>query len=105
MDYLAAAQIILTPTCIFFILVGVAVGMVVGTLPGLTSVMAVSLITPLTFKLDSTYGFAMLLGVYNSAIFSGGRMLPIPIRQLSPVASDNFFCSWRHFSTSRTRLS
>ena len=47
----------------FFILVGVAVGMVVGTLPGLTSVMAVSLITPLTFKLDSTYGFAMLLGV------------------------------------------
>lgn len=72
MDYLAAAQVILTPACIFFILVGVAVGMVVGTLPGLTSVMAVSLITPLTFKLDSTYGFAMLLGVYNSAIFSGG---------------------------------
>lgn len=43
-----------------------------GTLPGLTSVMAVSLITPLTFKMDPVNGFGMLLGVYNSAIFSGG---------------------------------
>ena len=58
--------------CLLCILLGVAVGMVVGTLPGLTSVMAISLITPLTFKLNPTYGFAMLLGVYNSAIFSGG---------------------------------
>lgn len=51
---------------------GVLMGLVVGTLPGLTSVMAVSLITPLTFKMDPVNGFGMLLGVYNSAIFSGG---------------------------------
>ena len=49
--------------CLLCILLGVAVGMVVGTMPGLTSVMAISLITPLTFKLNPTYGFAMLLGV------------------------------------------
>ncbi len=72
MDYLAAIQSVMHPMCLLCILLGVAVGMVVGTLPGLTSVMAISLITPLTFKLDATYGFAMLLGVYNSAIFSGG---------------------------------
>lgn len=72
MDYLAALQSVVTPGSLFFVLVGVAVGMVVGTLPGLTSVMALSLITPMTFKLDATYGFAMLLGVYNSSIFSGG---------------------------------
>jgi len=72
MDYLAAIQSVFTPATLFFVLVGVAIGMVVGTLPGLTSVMAVSLITPLTFKLDASHGFAMLLGVYNSAIFSGG---------------------------------
>ncbi len=72
MDYLSAIQHVLNPAVLLFILAGVMVGLVVGTLPGLTSVMAVSLITPLTFKLDSTYGFAMLLGVYNSAIFSGG---------------------------------
>ncbi len=72
MDLLAALQSVLSPMCLLFIFLGVAVGLVVGTLPGLTSVMAISLITPLTFELDPTYGFAMLLGVYNSAIFSGG---------------------------------
>ncbi len=72
MSYLSAIQSVFTPGCLLCVLLGVLVGMVVGTLPGLTSVMAISLITPLTFKLDSTYGFAMLLGVYNSAIFSGG---------------------------------
>lgn len=72
MSYFMAIQSVFTPGCLLCILLGVMVGMVVGTLPGLTSVMAISLITPLTFKLDSTYGFAMLLGVYNSAIFSGG---------------------------------
>ena len=72
MDYLSAIQSVCTPGCLLCVILGVLVGMVVGTLPGLTSVMAISLITPLTFKMDSTYGFAMLLGVYNSAIFSGG---------------------------------
>ena len=72
MDYLSALQTVMTPGCLLCIILGVAVGLVVGTLPGLTSVMAVSLITPLTFKMDPVNGFGMLLGVYNSAIFSGG---------------------------------
>lgn len=72
MDYLSAIQTVMTPGCLLCIILGVLVGLVVGTLPGLTSVMAVSLITPLTFKMDPVNGFGMLLGVYNSAIFSGG---------------------------------
>ena len=72
MDYTQALLSVLQPGVMLCIVAGVAIGMVVGTLPGLTSVMAVSLITPLTFTMNSTYGFAMLLGVYNSAIFSGG---------------------------------
>lgn len=72
MDYLSAIQTAFSPGCLFCITMGVLMGLVVGTLPGLTSVMAVSLITPLTFKMDPVNGFGMLLGVYNSAIFSGG---------------------------------
>lgn len=72
MDYLSAIQTAFSPGCLFCITLGVLMGLVVGTLPGLTSVMAVSLITPLTFKMDPVNGFGMLLGVYNSAIFSGG---------------------------------
>lgn len=72
MDYLSAIQTAFSPGCLFCITMGVLMGLVVGTLPGLISVMAVSLITPLTFKMDPVNGFGMLLGVYNSAIFSGG---------------------------------
>lgn len=68
MDYLSAIQTAFSPGCLFCITMGVLMGLVVGTLPGLTSVMAVSLITPLTFKMDPVNGFGMLLGVYNSAI-------------------------------------
>jgi putative tricarboxylic transport membrane protein len=55
-----------------YAVVGVAVGMLIGTLPGLTSTMAIAILTPLTFWLEPTQGFAMLIGVYNSALFSGG---------------------------------
>lgn len=55
-----------------YALIGVGVGMLIGTLPGLTSTMAIAILTPLTFWLEPTQGFAMLIGVYNSALFSGG---------------------------------
>lgn len=47
------------PVSLFCITMGVLMGLVVGTLPGLTSVMAVSLITPLTFKMDPVNGFGI----------------------------------------------
>ena len=34
--------------------------------------MGVALITPITFWLDKVDGFAMLMGLWNAAIFAGG---------------------------------
>ena len=43
---------------------GTIIGIVVGTLPGLTSTMAVAVIVPLTFSMGPHAAFAILLGTY-----------------------------------------
>ncbi|MEJ5228437.1 MAG: tripartite tricarboxylate transporter permease [Pseudothermotoga sp.] len=60
------------PTAILYLLIGTFSGLLIGTLPGLTATMAVAILIPLTFWLPPNCGLAMLVGVWNSAIFSGG---------------------------------
>lgn len=60
----------LQPSYIFWLTVGVLLGMVVGTLPGLTATMGVALLVPFTFALPAGAGLAMLGGLYVSAMFS-----------------------------------
>jgi putative tricarboxylic transport membrane protein len=60
------------PRAILYLLVGTFSGLIIGTLPGLTATMAVAILIPLTFWLSPNEGLAMLIGVWNSAIFSGG---------------------------------
>lgn len=62
----------LNPSILIFLTIGVMVGMVVGALPGLSATMAIAILTPLTFWLAPEQGFAVLIGIYNSAIFAGG---------------------------------
>jgi putative tricarboxylic transport membrane protein len=54
----------------FWLTVGVMVGMVVGTLPGLTATMGTALLVPFTFALEPGAGLAMLGGLYVCAMFS-----------------------------------
>ncbi len=60
----------LTPTYILWITIGVMIGMVVGTLPGLTATMGTALLVPFTFALPPGAGVAMLGGLYVCAMFS-----------------------------------
>ena len=53
------------------IVVGVAIGIVFGSIPGLTAAMAVALCLPLTFGLDPVTGLSLLCGLYVGGI-SGG---------------------------------
>lgn len=50
---------------------GVAIGISVGITPGLTGVMAVALVLPFTFFLDSIPSMAMLLGIYVTTLYGG----------------------------------
>lgn len=72
MEWLNALIGVFEPTVFLFLVVGVVSGYVIGVLPGLSATMAVAILTPLTFWLSPAQGFAMLIGVFNSAIFAGG---------------------------------
>ncbi|MGI9387466.1 MAG: tripartite tricarboxylate transporter permease [Methyloligellaceae bacterium] len=60
----------LTPSYMLWLTVGVMMGMVVGTLPGLTATMGTALLVPFTFALEPGAGVAMLGGLYVCAMFS-----------------------------------
>lgn len=66
-----AAIAILSPENLMMLLAGVALGMLVGALPGLTATMGVAIFTPLTFFAPPEQGLCLLLGIYNAAMFGG----------------------------------
>lgn len=63
---------LMTPSVFIYLTIGVALGTAIGALPGLSATMGVALVTPITFWLDKVDGFAMLMGLWNAAIFAGG---------------------------------
>jgi len=63
---------LMQPSVFFYLLVGVLLGVVIGALPGLSATMGIALITPITFWLPKADGFAMMMGLWNAAIFAGG---------------------------------
>ena len=59
------------PIGLLWTLLGVAVGLVFGALPGLSATMGVALIIPLTFTMDEVTAIGMLVGVYIGGIAGG----------------------------------
>lgn len=70
-DLLAAFVNLLTPVPFAFIVGGVAVGIVVGAIPGLSGAMVIALTLPLTFFMDSTHALILLVAMYVGST-SGG---------------------------------
>ena len=62
---------VLQPENLLYIFGGVAVGMVLGAIPGLTATMAIALVIPLTYYLTPTQSLIMLLAAYNAGTFGG----------------------------------
>ena len=50
---------------------GLVLGMIVGALPGFTTVMAMAVLLPLSFFLDPLVGIPFLIGVYKGGIYGG----------------------------------
>ena len=50
---------------------GVAVGIFVGALPGLTGAMAIALLAPITFDMEPITAIAFLIGIYKGGTFGG----------------------------------
>ncbi|MFH1081447.1 MAG: tripartite tricarboxylate transporter permease [Pseudomonadota bacterium] len=64
------------PFSILLLFLGVFLGIVFGCIPGLTSVLGVTLIIPFTFTMTSVQGMAILLGIFVGGI-SGGLITAI----------------------------
>ena len=59
------------PGNLIFCLVGVSVGMVVGVLPGIGALAAISLLLPLTYYMEPTASLIMLAGIFYGAQYGG----------------------------------
>jgi putative tricarboxylic transport membrane protein len=84
-DGFAAA---LTLTNLFYVLVGVTAGTVVGVLPGLGPPATIAILLPLTINLDPATGMIMLAGIYYGAKYGGSTtsiLLNIPGESASVV--------------------
>ncbi|MFC4166872.1 tripartite tricarboxylate transporter permease [Teichococcus aestuarii] len=59
------------PTAILLSIFGVAAGIVIGALPGLTATMGVAILLPFTFSMDPVSGLLMISGVFFGGIYGG----------------------------------
>lgn len=53
------------------LLAGVAIGVIIGAIPGMTVTMGVALALPFTFSMHPVTGILLLLGVYKGGIYGG----------------------------------
>lgn len=59
------------PMTILYALIGVALGVTVGAIPGLTGDMAISILLPFVYKVDTTMSLGLLIGIYKGSMFGG----------------------------------
>ncbi len=87
LGYLGDAFVsILTPVSILMMMAGVTVGIIFGSIPGLSASMAVALFLPLTFTMTPSMGMNVLVAVYIGGI-SGGLISAILLNMPGTASS------------------
>ncbi len=74
----AALQEVFTPGCMILMIVGVAVGIVFGAMPGMSATLAISVFMSIVYSMSVTNGMSLLMSLYIGAI-SGGLISAILI--------------------------
>ena len=64
-------QVALAPENLLFCFIGVVLGTLVGTLPGIGALAGVSLLLPVTFYVEPTTALVMLAGIYYGVTYGG----------------------------------
>ncbi|WP_114964266.1 tripartite tricarboxylate transporter permease [Alkalilacustris brevis] len=63
---------VMTPYTLFFLFLGVLIGIVAGILPGINGAIGISLILPFTFGMEPAAALIMMLGLWGGQNFGGG---------------------------------
>src|SRR5260370_36269653 len=84
-----ALHLLLEPTRLMLLFVGVIIGLAIGVLPGLSGIVGLAMLIPFTYNLDEYTAFALLLGMaavitYSDFITAG--LVAVP-RQLGAAAT------------------
>lgn len=66
--FLVALQGLTEPMNLFLLAAGVLAGLLVGAIPGFSITMAVVIVLPFTYGMETTAGLAMMLGVMVGGI-------------------------------------
>ncbi|SDY70144.1 tripartite tricarboxylate transporter permease [Citreimonas salinaria] len=85
-DLLIALGNIFEPSSLLVLLIGTLAGMVIGSLPGLSSTMGVALVIPITFSMTPENSLILLGAVYVSSVY-GGSITAILLRTPGTDAS------------------
>ena len=76
-----ALQLLLEPARLMILVVGVLIGLAIGVLPGLSGIVGMAMLIPLTYNLDEYTAFALLLGmaaVITSSDFITAVLFGVP---------------------------
>ena len=77
-NLMVAIHGIFTPTCLMLILIGTAVGIIFGAMPGMSATLAVAVFMTIVYSLDSVNAISLLMALYIGGI-SGGLISAILI--------------------------
>ncbi|MBR5641576.1 MAG: tripartite tricarboxylate transporter permease [Firmicutes bacterium] len=77
-QFIEALAVIMTPTCLGFMIIGTAVGILFGAMPGLSATLAVAVFIPVTYAMEAEVAVPLLIALYIGGI-SGGLISAILI--------------------------
>ena len=72
---------VLSPGTFLYLLGGFGLGLFFGMVPGLTATLAIALLLPITFSLETTHAFVMAMAIFMAGMYSGsitGTLINIP---------------------------
>jgi putative tricarboxylic transport membrane protein len=70
-QFLMGLSVVLQPEVLMYAFFGVLLGQVIGVLPGVGAITAISLLLPVTFYLDATTSVILLAGIYYGSQYGG----------------------------------
>ncbi len=85
-EFVAAIQQLCTPVPLLLMLLGTALGITVGAIPGLTGAMLIALSLPLTYHMSASDALVLLVSMYVGSI-SGGLLTATLLRMPGTPAS------------------
>ena len=86
---LIGAEVAISPSNLGYCLLGVFLGQLLGALPGIGSLVAITLLFPITYHLEPTTALIMLAGIYYGSAYGGSTssiLLNLPGTPSSAVA-------------------